>query len=51
MKIIKKEINKILPYGRQLNQDNQLGIQNGEKVGQVGIFNVQLWRAIYLGKN
>jgi hypothetical protein len=51
IKIIKKEINKILLYGKQPNLDNQLGIPNGVKVDLVGILNALRWLVKYLVKS
>lgn len=39
----KKRINKILHYGKQINQINQNGHLHGDKDVLGGILNVQLW--------
>ncbi len=43
IKKIKREINKILLYGKQLSQTNLSGILHGAKEDLDGILNVQLW--------
>ncbi len=43
----KKEINKISPYGKLLSPNNPNGHLLGDKGGQVGISNVQLWQYQY----
>ena len=46
----KREINKILLYGRLLNQMNQNGHLLGEKEDQDGILNVLLWLSLFWDK-
>ena len=46
----KKEINKILCYGKLLNQENLLGNLNGEKEGLDGTLNAQQWLHKYWGQ-
>jgi hypothetical protein len=51
MKREKREINKILHYGKLRSQESQHGNQNGEKEDQAGILNVQQWQQQYWGRN
>jgi len=50
MNWVKKEINKILFFGKLQNLDNLHGHQNGVKEDLDGIYNVLLWLFLFLGK-